>query len=100
MTSGDPRSERGNIPVGFGTPVPEELPGVPDLSDQVEIQIGDDEFLTVPAALRNQTAARIAEVALAVEFANLPGIFNANPVDRTNKVAVRDRVRRLFQLPQ
>jgi hypothetical protein len=45
-------------------------------------------------------AAGIAEVAGAVEFADVPGRLGADAVDRADEVAVGDGVRGLLELPE
>ena len=87
-------------PVRLGPAVAEELPGVADLADQVEVEVGDHDVVAVAAADGEHLAARVAEVALAVELADPPGLLEAGPVDRADEVAVGDRVRRLLELPE
>src|SRR5687768_2451289 len=58
--------------VGVGAAVPEELPGLSDLEDLVEVQVGDDERVLVAGADRQHLSPRVAEVALAVELAHVP----------------------------
>ena len=50
--------------------------------------------------LGDELAARVAEVALAVELADPPRLFPAGPVDRADEVLVRHGVGRLLELPQ
>src|SRR5918993_762398 len=90
----------GDRPIGFGAPVTVELPGVADLLDQAQIEVSDDELLAVAAANRDDLPAWIAEVALAVKLADVPRCFVADSVDGADEVAIRDRVRRLLQLPE
>src|SRR5439155_21069218 len=93
-------SQGGDRSVRFGSAISIELPRVAHFLDQIEVQIRDDELVLVPAAFGDDAPARIAEVALAVELADLPRRFDADAVDRADEIAVGDRVRRLFQLPQ
>ena len=51
-------------------------------------------------AFGQELPARIAEVALAVELADVPGRFGADAVDRAHEIAVGHRVRRLLELPE
>ena len=51
-------------------------------------------------AVREDLPARIAEVALPVELADVPRRLGPDAVDGADEVAVRDRVRRLLELPQ
>src|SRR4051794_23612016 len=46
--------------------IPKELPDVPHLADQVQVQVGDDDVVRVALADGEHLAARVAEVALAV----------------------------------
>src|SRR5207249_4742675 len=78
----------------------EELPGVADFPNQVEIQIGHDDVVGVSSALGQNLAPRIAKVALAIELADPPRLFPTGAIDRADEVAVRDGVRRLFELPE
>src|SRR4029079_3799962 len=93
-------SERRNAAVGLGAAIPVELPGVADFLDHVEIEARDHQFVLVAAALGDEASPRIAEVALAVELADVPRRLHPDPVDRADEVAVRAGVRRLLQLPQ
>src|SRR5215212_8569782 len=76
--------------------VAEELPGIPDLADHVQVKVCDDERVLVPWGLRYELAARVAEVALAVEFAYVPRLLVAYAVDSADEVTVGDGVRRLL----
>ena len=87
-------------PVSIRPAVAEKLPCVADLADLVHIEIGDDEFVLVTRALGDDLAARVAEIALAVKFADVPRGLGADAVDRTDKIAVRDGVCRLFEFPE
>src|SRR5688500_7064756 len=86
--------------VGLGPAIAVELPRVSHLLDQAEIEIGDDEFVLIAAADREDLPSRIAEVTLAIELADVPRRFDADAVDRANEISVRHRVCRLFELPQ
>src|SRR5260370_6988024 len=86
--------------VGFRAAVTIELPGVTDFLNFIEIQFGDQQFILVAAGLLHDFPARVAEIALAVEFADLPGSFRADAVDGGDKVGVSNRVRRLLQFPE
>src|SRR5438094_4247080 len=79
--------------VGLRSAIAEELPHPPDFSDHVEIEIGDHHFVFVPACLGNDFPARIAEVAFAIKFTDVPGLLFANPIDRADKIAIRHRMR-------
>src|SRR6185503_10106073 len=86
--------------VRIGAPVAVELPDVAHFADLVEIELGRDQFAAVARTGRDETSARIAKVALPVEFADVPRRLGADAVDRADEVGIRDRVRRLFELPQ
>src|SRR5437773_993570 len=88
------------VTVRFGAPVAEELPDVPHFLDLVEIQIRDDHFLLVAGSFGDDLSARRAEIALAVEFANVPRMLASDAIDRADKISVRDGVSRLLQLPE
>src|SRR5258708_1193662 len=93
-------SERSNSAVSLRSAIPIELPGVADLLDHVEIEVGDDQFVLVAAGFGDEASARIAEVALAVELADVPRRLGPDAVDRADEIAVRHRVRGLLELPE
>src|SRR5688572_3774216 len=86
--------------VGLRPAVAEELPGVADLADHVEIHVVDDELVLVAAGDLLDLAARVDEIALAVEFTDVPGRFLADAVDGADIDAVGDGGGRLLQLPE
>src|SRR4051795_4308512 len=86
--------------VRLRTAVAIELPGVADFADLVHVEVGDDEGVLIARRDGEHLAARIAEVALAVKLADVPRRFVADAVDRADKVAVRDGVRGLLELPE
>src|SRR5207245_6615013 len=51
-------------------------------------------------ALREEVAAGVHEITRAVELTDVPGRFAAHAIDAAHEVAVRDRVRRLLELPE
>src|SRR4249920_81908 len=67
--------------VRIRTPVAVKLPDISHFADLVEIEIGGDQFAAVARAGRDEAAARVAEVALPVEFADVPRRFRADAVD-------------------
>src|ERR1700756_4102368 len=93
-------SEPNDPVVRLRTAVAIELPGVADLADLVHVEVGHDERVLVARRDGEHLAARIAEVALAIELADVPGRFEADAVDGADEVAVGDGVRRLFELPE
>src|SRR3989442_8107240 len=90
----------GDFSVGFRTAVAVELPGISDLLNFVEIELGDEQFILVAAGLLDDFAARIAEVAFAVEFADFPGSFGANAIDGSDEIGVGDGVGGLLEFPE
>src|SRR3954469_24755854 len=93
--------ERCNCAVGFGPTIAEELPGVADLADHVEVHVGDHNVVVgALLACGDELAAGIYEIALAVELADAPGLFPAWSIDGTDEVLVCYRVCRLLKLPE
>src|SRR5258708_681862 len=90
----------GDLSVGFRAAVAIELPGVANTLNFVEIQLGDEEFILVAAGLLDYFAARVAEIAFAVEFADFPGGFGADAVDGGDEVGVGYGMSRLLQFPK
>src|SRR6185437_7462154 len=88
------------IAIQVGPPVAEELPRLPHFGNHVEIQFGGQHFILVARSLGDSLPARIAEVALPIELADVPRSLAPHAINRAHKVAVRDRVRRLLQLPK
>src|SRR5712692_7500065 len=78
--------------VGFRAAVAIELPGIADFLNFIEIQFRDQQFILVAAGLLHDFSARVAEVALAVEFADLPGMLGADSIDGGDKVSIGDGV--------
>src|ERR1700688_4417839 len=93
-------SLRRERPIAFGAAIAEELPNFADFRNHVQVEIGHDYFIFVPTGLRDNFAARIAEVALAVELSDAPRLFDADAIHGADKIAVGDGVRRLLELPQ
>src|SRR5436853_7479825 len=77
-----------------------ELPRVANLADLVHVEVRGHERVLIARGDGEHLAARIAEVALAVKLADVPGRFVADAVDGADEVAVGDGVRRLLQLPE
>src|SRR5713101_6077249 len=86
--------------VGFWAAVAVELPGIADFLDFIEIELRHEQFILVTAGLLHDFSARIAEVALAVEFADLPGMLGADAIDGGDKVGVGDGMGGLLQFPK
>ena len=86
--------------VHVGPAVAEKLPGLADLGDHVEVEIGGEDLVFVARGLREDLAARIAEIARAVEFADVPRRFGADAVDGADEISVGDGVRGLLEFPE
>src|SRR5882757_9982736 len=86
--------------VGLRAAVAIELPGVADFLNLVEIQLGDEQFVLVAAGLLDDFAARVAEVAFAIKFADFPGSFGANAIDGGDEIRVGYRVSGLLEFPE
>src|SRR5690606_27705561 len=90
-------SRRASLRVGSGsdevavavrTAVAVELPDVADFADLVEVEIGDDQLVLVAGTLRDNLSARVGEIALSIELADVPRRLGADAVDRADEVAV------------
>src|SRR6267154_1297062 len=86
--------------VGFRAAVAEELPGIADFLDFIEIEFGDEQFVLVAAGLLDDFPTRIAEITLAVKFADFPGSFGANAVDSGDEILIGDGVGGLLEFPK
>src|SRR5260370_35827695 len=89
-----------DFPVGFRTAVAVELPSIANCLNFIEIQIRDEQFILVAAGLLHDFPARVAEVALAVEFADLPGMLGTDAVDGCDTIGVGDGVCGLLDFPK
>src|SRR5262249_42193944 len=96
-TSGLGRRERR---VELGATVAIELPLRAHLADHFEIEIGDDDLVFVARGFGEDASARVAEVRLAVELADVPRGLVADPVVRSDEVAVGHGVCGLLELPE
>src|SRR4051794_32823484 len=77
------------------------MPCVADLADQVEVEVADDQLLVVGAAdLADELAARVHEVALAVEVVVTVVGLDADAIDGPDVVAVGNGVADLLDAPQ
>src|SRR4051794_31119075 len=98
------RSGGGDGGVGVGAAVPVELPLIAHLADHVEVEIADDDLLVLAAAeLPDVVAARVHELAAAVERHGLVAVLvvlPADPVGGGDEVAVRGRRGGLLDLPE
>src|SRR5580692_5492664 len=86
--------------VGFRAAVAVELPGGAGFLDLVEIQVGHEQLILVAAGLSNNFSAWIAEVTLAVKFADLPWLLDAHAIRRGHKITVGGGMRRLLEFPE
>src|SRR5436309_850282 len=99
-TYGRSRQLPHHVVVRLRPAVAEELPGAADLLDHVEVHLRDDELVFVLAALRQEIAARIDEIARAVELPHVPRRLDADAIDATHEVAVGHGMGRLLELPE
>ena len=76
------------------------MPGVAHFADLVHIEVGYDEFVLIAASFGDDLSARIAKIALAVELTDVPRRLCTYAIDRADKISVRYRVSRLFELPK
>src|SRR6185436_13257710 len=100
------RSRRGSRPgsrqlldhvlVRVGPAVAIELPDAAHLLDHVEVQIRGDQLVLVLAGLGEEVPARIDEVRVPVELADVPRRLGPDAVDAAHEVAVGHRVRGLL----
>jgi hypothetical protein len=65
----------------------------------LQVEICDNDFILVFAALDQNLAAGVHEIAGAIKFAELPGFFQADAVIGANENTVGNRLGRLFKLP-
>src|SRR5262249_53396568 len=86
--------------VSFGPAVAVKLPDIAHFANLVQVQVGHYKLICVARSLGDDFAARVAEIALAVKLAYVPGLFVAHAIDRADEIAVCDGVRRLFKLPE
>src|SRR4029077_17097756 len=90
----------GEDAVRVGAAIAVELPRAAPFLDPVEAELADDQLVLVLAPARQDLAARIDEVRVAVELTDVPRRLGADAVDRADEVAIRHRVRGLLDLPQ
>src|SRR4030095_16516362 len=86
--------------VSLRSPVAKELPNISNFANLVQIQSGNHQLVRIARRLSDYLAARVAEVALAVELTDVPGLLVADSIDCADEVAVGDCVCRLLELPQ
>src|SRR5450432_3950782 len=76
------------LAVGVRPTVPVELPLLPDLFQQVHVQVADQHLVgVVRGGAAHDLAARVGEVGLTVEVV-VAERFDADPVDRADEVLV------------
>src|SRR5438270_8298420 len=85
--------------VALRTPIAKELPDFANFGDHLEVEVRYHDFVFVAARLRNNFAARVAKITLAVKFPDAPRFLGTYAVDCAHKITVGDGVRRLFQFP-
>src|SRR6266436_2593155 len=86
--------------VGFGAAVAEKLPGVTDLANHVEVDIGNNDGVLVAGRLCDDLPTWVTEITLTIEFADVPRLFMADAIDRSDKVSIGGGVSRLLQFPK
>lgn len=86
--------------VGLRPAVAEELPCVAHLPDHAEVHAVDEQLVLVAAGNRLDLSARVDEIALAVEFPDVPGGFPAHAIDGAAIDAIGDGGGGLLELPQ
>src|ERR1700687_1108465 len=86
--------------VRFRPAVAVKLPSIADFLNFIEIQLRDEQFILVAAGLFDDFPARVAEITLAVEFADLPGMLGAGAGGGRDEIGVSNRVRRLLEFPK
>src|SRR5215216_2051510 len=79
--------------------ITEELPCIPNFANLVKIQLGSDQLSLVSRRVGEKLSTRIAEVALSVKLADIPGLLVSNPIDCADEISVGHSVRRLLELP-
>src|SRR5215203_4013775 len=94
------RQQLRQLAVRLRAAVAHELPGVAHLPDHVKVEVVDEHLVLELGRLRDDPAARVAEVAGAVEARLAERRLHPDPVDRADPEAVGDRVRRLLQFPE
>src|SRR5215471_3988558 len=82
------------------TAVAEKLPSFAHLGNHFEIEIGGEDFVLVTRGLGKNLAARITEIAGTVKFADIPGSFGADAVNRSNEITIGCGMGGLLQLPE
>src|SRR5512144_1613026 len=93
-------SQLHQLVVGLRTTIAEELPRVSHLTDLVEVELGGDQLRLVTRCGGEELPARIAEVTLPVELADVPRLLVSDAIDRADEIRVRDCVSWLLELPQ
>src|ERR1019366_8872789 len=93
-------SQRDDGSVSFGSAVAVELPHVAHFFDLVQVHVSHYYLVLVAAAHGDHLSPRIAEIGLAIELADGPGLFDADAVDGANKVLVGDGMGGLFKPPE
>ena len=89
----------GQLRVLIGAQIPEKLPAVSNFPNLFQVEICDNDFILVFAALDQNLTAGVHEIAGPVKFAELPGFFQADAVIGADENAIGNRLGRLFKLP-
>src|SRR5690242_7921452 len=88
------------VRVSLGPPIAEELPEVAHLAHHLHVHVAGDELVLVLAGLGDDLAARIHEIARAIELADVPGRLGADAVAGADIDAVGDRGGGLLEIPE
>ena len=94
------RLRAGNLAIRLRPAISEELPSGAYLRDFIQVNIVREQLVLVAACLRNNLAARIAEIAFSVEFPDVPGRLFSHAVDCAHEISVGSGVGGLFELPK
>src|SRR6056297_477958 len=86
--------------IRFRPPITKELPCVANFANHVQVHVGDhDVGLRSLFACGDELPARITEITLPIELADVPRLLVAGPIDRADKVLIGNRMSRLLELP-
>ena len=86
--------------IAVGSAVAEKLPDFSHFRDHIQVEIGHNDLIFVTARLGDDFSPRIAEIALAIKFADAPRLFNTYTVDGSDEISVRYCMSWLLKLPQ
>ena len=87
-------------PIRLGPAIAVKLPCVADLANYVEVEIGNDDIVAIAFADGQHLPARVTEIALPIELADSPRLFEARSIDRPHEIPIGDGMCRLLELPE